>query len=155
GDTWQEYPVLHPKFKDWVEINYIDVIDNQPTDVTKISKERLQELFEESPWYKSTANDIDWIERINIQAIIQKYTTHSISSTLNLPNDITKEEVSKIYMEAFDKGLKGVTIYRDGCRTGVLIAETVKSSTFEYRDAPKRPKELIGEAHSVTVKGEK
>ena len=164
GDTWQEYPVLHPKFKDWINIKIkeggkISVATSmskvKKVDIDINNKQHLELMFVESPWYKSTANDIDWKERIDIQAIIQKYTTHSISSTLNLPSNITKDEVSKIYMEAYDKGLKGVTIYRDGCRTGVLVAESTKESIFEYRDAPKRPKELQGEAHSVSVKGEK
>lgn len=73
-------------------------------------KETLQELFEKSPWYRSTANDIDWIKRVEIQSIIQKYTTHSISSTINLPNDVSEEEVSKIYLESWNQGLKGITV---------------------------------------------
>lgn len=151
GDTWQEFPVLHPKFKEWC-VGYVGLHGGYSIEDYK--QEELQKLFEQSPWYKSTANDIDWIERVEIQAIIQKYTSHSISSTINLPNDVTKEEVTKIYLESHKKGLKGVTIYRDGCRTGVLVAETNKT-TFDYNDSIKRPKQLDCDIHHLTAKGKK
>ena len=102
----------------------------------------------------SCAPDIDWKKRVDVQSIIQKYTSHSISSTINLPSDVTKEEVAEIYIHSYDKGLKGVTVYRDGCRTGVLVTDSDKSKeTFEYNDAPKRPACLPVEIHTTVSKG--
>lgn len=144
GDSWQEYPVLHPKFKDWIE----------KTQETPILKEELQKLFEASPWFGCCANDISWEKRVEIQAVIQTYTTNAISSTMNLPKDVSKDTVSQIYKTAWQYGLKGVTIYRDGCRSGVLVSESEKDS-FEYKDAVKRPKDLQADLHITTVKGEK
>ena len=154
GDTWQEFPVLHPKFKDWIKItNGESYIIN----IEEASKEELQLLFENSPWYNSTANDIDWIKRVEIQSIIQKYTTHSISSTINLPNNVSEEEVSKIYLESWKKGLKGITVYRDGSRSGVLVSSTENKgrNEFNYVDAPKRPKELKCKIHTTNANGKK
>ena len=152
GDNWMEYPILHTKFRDWLILNYHDEDTlNQPEDAPQ---EMLQGLFEKSPWYGSTANDIDWLERVEIQAIIQKYTTHSISSTINLPSTATQKDVSEIYMAAYKAGLKGVTVYRDGSRTGVLVsADTKVETTFEYKDAVKRPRELDAEVHWSTSNG--
>lgn len=157
GDNWQEYPVLHNKFKDWIEIQQNNVIGFEIANkVEDLPKEVLQALFEKSPWYKACANDIDWQKRVEIQAVIQRYTTNAISSTMNLPNNVSKETVEQIYFKAWEKGLKGVTIYRDGCRTGVLVAETkVQTNEFGYSDAVKRPKELEAQLHVVSVKGKK
>ena len=151
GDTWQEFPVLHPKFKDWIKIiNGESYIIN----IEEASKEELQLLFENSPWYNSTANDIDWIKRVEIQSIIQKYITHSISSTINLPNNVSEEEVSKIYLESWKKGLKGITVYRDGSRSGVLVSTENKGrDEFDYIDAVKRPRVLEAEAYATKVGG--
>ena len=168
GDKWQEFPVLHPKFKDWIVSLYdtdnplwwecygLDMdklYQNIPT--VPETKELLQKFFENSPYYKSTANDIDWVKRVEIQGIIQKYITHSISSTINLPNSVTEAEVGEIYIESWKKGLKGITVYRDGSRSGVLITESTKdkTDTFEYKDAPKRPKDLEADVHNINVKG--
>lgn len=151
GDTWQEFPVLHQKFKDWI-IQFTGRDKNDS--LNDLDKRDLEILFKESPWYGSTANDINWIKRVEIQGIIQKYITHSISSTINLPENVSEEEVAEIYMESWKKGLKGITVYRDGSRSGVLVSNEDKSKqTFEYRDAPKRPKSLVGEAHTTIVKG--
>ena len=156
GDCWTEFPVLHPKFKLWWEYfrhemmhialsgqgQYIPEYYASPAeDLTKVE---LDKIFELSPWYGSTANDIDWVKRVEIQGVIQKYTTHSISSTINLPFTATVEEVSNIYLEAHKHGLKGVTVYRDGCRTGVLVSSTPteKEVKFTEHDAPKRPTSL-------------
>jgi ribonucleoside-diphosphate reductase alpha chain len=103
GDSWQEFNVYHPKLKTWMEIT-------GETDIRK------------SPFWKSTASETDWKKRIALQQIIQKYVTHSISSTFNLPADASEGTVADIYFEAWKKGLKGVTIYREGSRSGVLIA---------------------------------
>ena len=121
-----------------------------------LDKTLLQLLFEKSPWYGSTANDIDWVKRVEIQGIIQKYITHSISSTINLPNEVTTDEVAEIYLESWKKGLKGITVYRDGSRSGVLVSSTENKSReeFDYVDAAKRPEELEAELHLTKVKGE-
>src|SRR3546814_15543504 len=79
--------------------------------------------IEESPYFGSTAPEIDWIKRVKIQSLVQKYITHSISSTINLPSDVSMEKVGEIYLESWKKGLKGITVYRDGSRTGVLVAD--------------------------------
>lgn len=160
GDSWQEYPVLHPKFKDWCELEFLKEYPafggEYPNFENYFTKEKIQQYFENSPWYKACANDISWEKRVDIQAVIQKYTTNAISSTMNLPNDVTKETVAGIYMKAWEKGLKGITIYRDGCRTGVLVAETkVQTNEFGYSDSVKRPKELEAQLHVVSVKGKK
>jgi len=151
GDTWQEFPVLHPKFKKWYNI-YVG--DKDAIELHNQTKEQLQISFEKSPWYGSTANDIDWIKRNEIQAILQKYTTNAISSTINLPSTVTEQEVSDIYMSGWKLGLKGQTVYVDGSRSGVLITESTKDkTTFEYKDAVKRPRELDADVHHVTIKG--
>lgn len=157
GDSWMTYPVLHPKFKDWIELNWAELLGEDTIgSVEALTKESIQELFEKSPWYGSCANDIDWLERVEIQGIIQRYTTHSISSTINLPNDVSKEVISDIYLRSWESGLKGVTIYRDGCRTGVLVTDnTKKKDEFQYHDAPKRPKDLPCEVFTTTAKGKK
>lgn len=151
GDRWITYPVVMGGLKEWIEATHNTAAflgtDNLPEEV-------LQELFVKSPYYGSCANDIDWETRIEIQAVAQRYTTNAISSTLNLPNDVDKSIVSKIYEEAWKKGLKGVTVYRDGCRSGVMTNKK-DSSSFEYRDAVKRPKELDAELHVTSVKGVK
>jgi ribonucleoside-diphosphate reductase alpha chain len=107
GDSWQEFPVLHPKFKDWY--NIICKGENG-IEATRLDEKDLEEAFKQSPWFGSTANDIDWIKRVEMQSVIQKYTSHSISSTINLPESVTEEEVSEIYLEAWKQGLKGITV---------------------------------------------
>ena len=155
GDTWQEFAVVHPKFREWMIANdsftgYSDALADNA-----ISNDYLEDCFNSSPWYKSTANDIDWIKRVEIQATIQKYITHSISSTINLPEDVSEAAVSDIYLESWKRGVKGITVYRDGSRTGVLVSNSPKEEKFDYNDAPKRPKDLPAEAHVTTVKGNK
>jgi ribonucleoside-diphosphate reductase alpha chain len=151
GDNWMEYPIMHPQFVEWVRITF-EMNDEGMQRLT--DKDTVDSLVKKSPWYNSCAPDIDWKKRVDIQAIIQKYTSHSISSTINLPSDVTKEEVAEIYIHSYDKGLKGVTVYRDGCRTGVLVTDSNKSKeTFEYNDAPKRPACLPVEIHTTVSKG--
>lgn len=156
GDNWTEHIVLHPKFKDWIiNTKLVNEHDSQAAfNVFITNKLVIQELFEQSPWYKSCANDIFWENRIHIQSIIQKYTTNAISSTINLPNDVSKEEVASIYKLAWKMGLKGVTVYRDGCRDGVLISSKVqKEVAFSPKDAVKRPETLECDVFNVVVKG--
>lgn len=147
GDSWQEFPILHPKFKDWL-IQY-----RASENVGNYTQEVLQKYFEQSPWYDSTANDINWEKRNEMQAILQKYTTNAISSTINLPSTVTEQEVSDIYLSGWKLGLKGQTVYVDGSRSGVLVSDSNETSdSFEYKDAPKRPKVLPGEAHVTKIK---
>ena len=139
GDKWQEFTVVHPKLNEFSKINNI-ILGDELT-------------YQNSPYYKSTANDINWENRVKLQAIVQKYTTHSISSTINLPNDVSIDEVSKIYFSAWKNKLKGITVYRDGCRSGVLVTNKDTKEEFSYKNAPKRPKVLPCNVHHVKVKG--
>lgn len=153
GIEWKGHYVLHGKFKLWLELHNWDV--------SKMSENDLEKEFKHSPWYGSTANDIDWIKRIEMQSVIQKYTTNSISSTINLPNDVSVEEVGNIYMEAWKQGLKGITVYRDGSRTGVLVSKNDideidgRPTAIKRTVAPKRPKEMLCDIHHLTAKGTK
>ncbi|SOD18414.1 adenosylcobalamin-dependent ribonucleoside-diphosphate reductase [Pedobacter xixiisoli] len=115
GDSWEEYIVFHHKFKDWMTINGHDTNYNY-------SQEELNALIEQSPYYKATSNDVDYLEKVRMQGEIQKWVDHSISVTINMPNDVSEELVGKLYMAAWKAGCKGVTVYRDGSRSGVLIA---------------------------------
>ncbi|MFW6311107.1 MAG: adenosylcobalamin-dependent ribonucleoside-diphosphate reductase [Nanoarchaeota archaeon] len=129
GVKWQHFEVFHPKVKMWMKIT-------GETDVTK------------SPWFDCTADKIDWINRVKLQGSIQKHICHSISSTLNLPKDVTEEKVAEIYKTAWEEGLKGITVYRDGCRSGVLVN---KEQLDGDRNAAKRPKELHCEIYHTNV----
>ena len=153
GDTWQEFPVLHQRFKEWIQLWKGDYMFDGSKDAA--TKEELEQWFKESPWYGSTANDIDWIKRVRMQSIIQSYITHSISSTINLPEDVTEEEVSEIYLESWKQGVKGITVYRDGSRSGVLVTNTEPKETFTQHDAPKRPNKLECNIHTTVSKGVK
>ncbi|HLU18248.1 MAG TPA: adenosylcobalamin-dependent ribonucleoside-diphosphate reductase [Edaphocola sp.] len=115
GDSWEEYIVFHHNFKKWMEINGHDTNKNY-------SQEELDELVAQSPYYKATSNDVDYHAKVRMQGAIQKWVDHSISVTINMPNDVTEELVGELYMEAWKSGCKGVTVYRDGSRSGVLIA---------------------------------
>jgi ribonucleoside-diphosphate reductase alpha chain len=140
GDAWEEYPVFHAKFFEWLRINGYDV-----DKLSKLSEAELQPIIEESPYYKATANDIDWLAKVKMQGAIQKWVDHSISVTVNVPQETTQEMVSDIYRTAWEAGCKGVTIYRDGSRDGVLISDTKKKDeTNEFKEtrAPQRPPKL-------------
>lgn len=115
GDAFEEYVVYHPKFLEWMRINGIEPRDN-------FTQAELDELVARSPYNKATANDIDWLEKVKMQGAVQKWVDHSISVTINLPADTTVELVDRLYMEAWKAGCKGCTIYRDGCRSGVLVS---------------------------------
>jgi len=119
GDSWEEYVVFHHKFKLWMEVNGIDTSVNY-------SNEEINELIEKSPYYKATSNDVDWLSKVEMQGAIQKWVDHSISVTINVPNDVTEELVGQLYMKAWEVGCKGVTVYRDGSRSGVLISNDKK-----------------------------
>ena len=126
GDSWEEYTVKHHRLKQWMDVT-------GKTDITK------------SPYHNATSESIDWEKSVDIQAVAQQWVTHSISKTCNVPKDISKELISKIYMRAYDKGLKGFTIYREGSRAGVLVSNK--------RD--RRPKTLPCNVYHVSVKGKK
>lgn len=154
GDSWMTSPVIMGGLKEWIDINGFKAgylgLEHMP-------KEVLDELYKKSPYFNACAGDISWEKRIEMQSVVQRFTTHSISSTLNLPKNTPMNIVNDIYFKAWKSGLKGITIYRDGCRTGVLntSAPTESASKFTYRDALKRPKEIEAKLDIVTVKGTK
>ncbi len=115
GDSWEEYIVYHHKFVDWMKVNNIST-------TKRYTKEEVDELIAKSPYYKATSNDIDWLKKVHMQGRVQKWVDHSISVTINLPNDVSEELVGQLYEEAWKCGCKGVTVYRDGSRAGVLVA---------------------------------
>jgi ribonucleoside-diphosphate reductase alpha chain len=139
GDAWEEYNVFHHHFLTWLKVNKYDV-----DEVKHYDNEQIDELIKKSPYYKATSNDIDWMAKVSMQGAIQKWVDHSISVTVNLPKDVGEELVGDLYVEAWKSGCKGVTVYRDGSRDGVLIStKKVKKDTgLEYHQAPKRPKSL-------------
>lgn len=143
GDGWEEYTILHPKFDTWMELGL-------PED--KHFYDNYEDYVKVSPYYKSTAYEIDPLQRVKLQATIQKWIDHSISSTLNLKENTTKETVSNIYMEAWKQGCKGITVYRENSRTGVLVSID-KEEEFKQHDAPKRPKILEAEIYITKSKG--
>lgn len=115
GDAFEEYVVYHPKFITWMNINGIEVKDNY-------TQEQIDEIVAKSPYYKATSNDVDWLNKVKMQGAVQKWVDHSISVTINLPNDVSEDMVNKLYVEAWKSGCKGCTVYRDGSRSGVLIS---------------------------------
>jgi len=119
GDSWEEYVVFHHKFKMWMEVNGMDSSKNY-------SQDEINVLIEKSPYYKATSNDVDYLSKVEMQGAIQKWVDHSISVTINVPNDVTEELVGQLYMKAWEVGCKGVTVYRDGSRSGVLISNDKK-----------------------------
>lgn len=144
GDSFEEYVVFHHKFLTWMETNGYSTTQ-------KYTQEEVDELVAKSPYFKATANDVDWLKKVQMQGRIQKWVDHSISVTINLPNDVSEELVGQLYEEAWRSGCKGVTVYRDGSRSGVLV-EVKKEEKKETNDKEhcfcfnenilKRPKEL-------------
>ena len=115
GDAFEEYIVFHPKFVTWMEAEGYDP-------AKRYTQEEIDALVEKSPYYKATSNDVDWLMKVKMQGRIQKWVDHSISVTINLPNDVDEELVNRLYVEAWKSGCKGCTVYRDGSRSGVLIS---------------------------------
>ena len=145
GISWQEYPVFHHNFETWLKVNGYDL-----NVVKSMTYEQVQEIVKKSPYYKATSNDVDWVKKVEMQGRIQKHVDHSISVTVNLPNDVTEEIVAKVYETGWSAGCKGITVYRDGSRDGVLISdsdkkEKEKKEVFHDTHAPKRPKRLKGD----------
>lgn len=137
GDSWEEYLVFHHRFKQWMEVNGIDTEKNYTQD-------ELNKLVKKSPYFKATSNDVDWMSKVKMQGAVQKWVDHSISVTINLPKDASEELVGKLYLEAWQAGCKGVTVYRDGSRSGVLISNDEKEEENETLTAfpTKRPEVL-------------
>ncbi len=124
GDSWEEYVVFHHRFKEWMKINGHDIDKNY-------SNTELDELVKASPYYQATSNDVDWLSKVRMQGAVQKWVDHSISVTINLPNDVSEDLVGRLYLEAWQAGCKGVTVYRDGSRSGVLISNDEKKEEKE------------------------
>ena len=142
GNSFEEYNVFHPKFMTWLEVNGYNV-----EEVKNYNDEQLQEIINKSPYYKATANDIDWVSKVKMQGEMQKWVDHSISVTVNIPAETTEELVSQIYLTAWECGCKGMTIYRDGSRTGVLVSNKKEDKKHNDNDfvethSPVRPKTL-------------
>lgn len=145
GDSFEEFIVYHPKFITWMNTVGIEVRRDY-------TQEQLNDIVARSPYYKATSNDIDWVQKVKMQGGVQKWVDHSISVTINLPNDISEEMVGKLYVEAWRCGCKGCTVYRDGSRTGVLVSlseddkkkEKQKQAHYmaEVEHILKRPTEL-------------
>ena len=144
GDKWQEYKVYHHGYKKWMEVT------------------GKGDVVEESPYWKATSNDVDWNMSVKLQAAAQRWVCHAISKTCNLPADTSRETVAQVYMSAWESGCKGFTVYRDGCRSGVLVADESKKEEKKTEEqpqgvveshAPKRPKELPCDIHRINVRG--
>lgn len=149
GEKYTLFTVVHPNLKRWA----VTTLNYSEEEVNDWSVGVWHEVWKESPYYGSTAPEIDWRQRVKLQGVVQKYITHSISSTVNLAKETTEEEIADIYIESWKQGLKGITIYRDGCREGVLT-KVEKPTTITDRQAPKRPKELEADAYLIKAKGE-
>jgi len=141
GDSWEEYVVFHHKFKDWMKVNGYELKKNYP-------EADLDALIAKSPYYKATSNDVDWMNKVRMQGKIQKWVDHSISVTINLPAEADEDLVGRLYFEAWKSGCKGVTVYRDGSRAGVLVSnkkekeeETTEKPEFSIFPT-KRPTEM-------------
>ena len=136
GDSYEEFIVFHHKFADWMKANGYDT-------TKRYTDEEIDELVAQSPYYKATSNDIDWVAKVRMQGQVQKWVDHSISVTVNLPSDVTEELVGNLYIEAWKSGCKGCTVYRDGSRAGVLVSNKDKKQTTSPNEMPaKRPMEL-------------
>lgn len=158
GEKYTEFVVVHPKLLEWAKIKFKDEIN----DIPNWDSAKWNEVYHQSPWNGSIAEDIDWNKRVKLQGIVQKYITHSISSTVNLPNSATEEEISEIYRLAWENKLKGITVYRDGCRSGVLVSandsEKGKKKNLmciDNSNVTKRPKSIPCKIFRFSNRGEK
>lgn len=154
GEKYTEFFIVHPGLEKWVKTHYSDV------DYSVWKDDEWKKAYEESPYFGATAGDIDWNKRILMQGTVQKYITHALSSTINLPKGTTEEEVSSIYETAWRKGLKGLTIYVDGSRDGVIVQADSKEKAenkicIANQPVPKRPKEVPCKIYRFNNKGER
>jgi ribonucleoside-diphosphate reductase alpha chain len=155
GDSWEEYHVFHHKFNTWLEVNGFDT-----TEVAAMNEEELAKIIAKSPYHGATANDVDWVEKVRLQGAVQKWIDHSISVTVNVPNECPEELVSEIYLTGWEEGCKGITVYRDGSRSGVLVSNEEKKedeiiNKFLETNAPKRPEKLEAEIIQFNNESEK
>lgn len=159
GDSWEEYNVIHYPFIYWFMNNSDAKFSfNEAHEFLKtLEEDKFDEIVKNSPWYESESHSVDYIEKINMQGAIQKWVDHSISVTHNLPENITVDEVQKIYFHGWKSGCKGITIYREGSRLGVLTTSKKENKEEEFVEthAPKRPKSLDADYYVATVKGTK
>ncbi len=137
GDSWEEYNVFHHNFLLWLKVNGYN-----PDEVKRYDDKKVEALVEQSPYYKATSNDVDWVSKVKMQGRVQKWVDHSISVTINLPSDVSEDLVGDLYVKAWENGCKGVTVYRDGSRSGVLVASTDKDKKRDILFPTKRPKVL-------------
>ena len=147
GDTWEEYHVFHHNFVTWLQVQGYNV-----DEVSRMPEKELKEVIGKSPFFKATANDVDWVAKVKMQGAVQKWVDHSISVTVNVPNETKEEMISTIYETAWKEGCKGMTVYRDGSRAGVLVNEGSKdkkkkdkAAEFVETKAPARPERLEAE----------
>ena len=137
GDSWEEYNVFHHNFLTWLKVNGYN-----PEEVKRYDDKKVDELVKESPYFRATSNDVDWVSKVKMQGRVQKWVDHSISVTINLPADVSEGLVGELYVKAWENGCKGVTVYRDGSRSGVLVATTDKERNAETAFPKKRPRVL-------------
>lgn len=146
GDAWQEYMVFHHKFETYLIANGYDL-----EEVRKMDQEQIASIVAKSPYHKATSDNVDWVKKVEMQGRVQKHVDHSISVTVNLPNEITEEMVAQVYETGWKAGCKGLTVYRDGSRSGVLVSasekkeETLENKGFNDHHAPQRPEALEAE----------
>ena len=153
GEKFTIYNIIHRPFMDWVNLNNPEITAEI---METMSLEELDNLFAKSPWAGSTAGELDYMERLRVQQSVQKYTTHSISSTINLPKETKDSVIDRIYRDSYKLNLKGVTVYRDQCRAGILtIGNSSDTKGLPETVAPKRPKDLPAELSVVSIKGSK
>lgn len=139
GDAWEGYHVFHIPFKNWLRIKGFD-----PEKVENMEEAELQAIIQQSPWYRATAEDVDWVSKVHLQGRVQKWVDHSISVTVNVPEKASEELIEQIYLTGWEVGCKGMTVYREGSRSGVLLSDKKEEKTESFTEtmAPKRPREL-------------
>ena len=158
GDAWTEFPVFHKPFISWFSVHANVDFNTAKYHLEGLEKEALEGLFKVSPWFEATAQDVDYVEKVRMQGAVQKWVDHSISVTVNMPEDTTEDTVASVYREAHISGCKGITVYRDNSRGNVLSTESVKkmqdTEDFDYTAAFKRPKFMDCDIFYRTKAGE-
>lgn len=154
GDHWQEFAVFHHQFANWLKLNGYKL-----DEVRLWSDEKLQNLISKSPYYGATARDVDWVQKVRMQGAVQKWVDHSISVTVNIPEETSVEKVSEIYQTGWEVGCKGITVYRDGSRSGVLVSDEKNDDNENLvigeTKAPERPQSLVADVVRFNNNSEK
>ncbi len=154
GDHWQEFSVFHHQFANWLQLKGCKL-----DEVRLWSDEKLQNLISESPYHGATARDVDWVQKVRMQGAVQKWVDHSISVTVNIPEETTVEKVSEIYQTGWEVGCKGITVYRDGSRSGVLVSDDKSDNSANMvigeTKAPVRPQSLVADVVRFNNNSEK